>query len=132
MTSILPTTKLLLTGIGIAGALAASSAVTAQAAPKGPAGCDLCWGIVEANGTIRRDVGLLAAVLVDDGEYELTFSARVNNCAANATIDGLEDEPGEITVRTRGGAANLNRLFVETFDSDGENSDRGFHVSINC
>jgi hypothetical protein len=132
MTSTLSTTKLFLTGIGIAGALTAGSEVAAQTVQQRPAGCNLCWAVVEDNGTIRRDEGLLAAVRVDDGEYTLTFSARVNNCAANATIDGSDDEPGEITVRTQGGGANFNRLFVETFDSDGENADRGFHVSINC
>jgi hypothetical protein len=122
---------LIVAGIGVAGVLIASDnalAATAEIA----ASCDGCLAVIADNGTIVRDYGLNTSTRLTTGEYRLDFSNRVANCAASATIEGTAGNPGEITVRTAAGAANVNRLFVETFNSAGTNEDRPFHVSINC
>jgi hypothetical protein len=121
----------LIAGIGITGLLFASSNVTA-ATTEIAASCDGCLAVIADNGTIVRDYGLNTSTKLNPGEYRLDFSNRVANCVASATIEGTPGNPGEITVRTAGGAANVNRLFVETFNSTGTNEDRAFHVSINC
>jgi hypothetical protein len=92
------------------------------------------WAVVNSDGTLARGFHAASATHLATGTYQVTFDRDVTACAYTATI-GLSgtsgsSSPGEITVVGRAGIPNA--LFIQTFDSAGALSDRGFHVHTNC
>ncbi len=89
--------------------------------------------VVLRDGTLARSLGAVSSSLLDTGAYEVEFPQDVSNCIYNATLGepGLENpETGEIVVGLRRG--NPNAVFVGTFNSSGESSNKGFHLTVTC
>jgi hypothetical protein len=116
--------------------------------PQGPPGtsggggstatANVQWAVVNGEGSTarisengitstRRAVGAV-------GSYLVTFPSDVTDCAYEATV-GLPGTtgaslPGTATVVRS--AENNDAVLVETFDSTGTHSDRGFHLAVLC
>jgi hypothetical protein len=89
--------------------------------------------VVRTDGTLARSLGAVSSSLLDTGAYEVEFPQDVSNCIYNATLGepALENpQTGEIVVGLRRG--NPNAVFVGTFNSSGESSNNGFHLTVTC
>lgn len=90
--------------------------------------------VVESDGTLvpGQSFGAASATDLATGVYQVCFDVPITNGTYNATI-GLpgnvgEAEPGEINVVGR--IETDNCLYIQTFDSQGELADNGFHVTV--
>lgn len=96
--------------------------------------CNNCFGVIEANGTILRQKGVTSSTRLATGIYEVLFRDQIGRCAWLATqglgIFGGVPPAGEIVVTGRAGTNN--GLFIQTFNSAGNLTDRAFHVAIEC
>jgi hypothetical protein len=103
------------------------------------------WAVVETNGTLvrGRDVAYCRKIPSTTGIYEVYFTGDVSNGVFNATIGRplYATEPhGEITVALRWGpgpytpftapGSNTKGVWIQTFDSTGQPSDRAFHLMV--
>ncbi len=89
--------------------------------------------VVNSDGTLARSLGATSSNLLATGAYEVVFPQDVSNCIYNATLGepALENpQTGEIVVGLRRG--NSNAVFVGTFNSSGESSNNGFHLTVTC
>ena len=89
--------------------------------------------VVNSDGTLARSLGATSSSLLATGAYEVVFPQDVSNCIYNATLGepALENpQTGEIVVGLRRG--NSNAVFVGTFNSSGESSNNGFHLTVTC
>lgn len=134
---------LMLAGVGLATTLIATSGAEARQQPPldglaivpvAPAPCDGCWGVINSNGTVRRDKGVVASSRLGVGIYDVRFSASIARCVWILTQgDGVfanVPPPGEIVVTGRAGTTN--GLFIQTFNSAGVLTDRNFHALVKC
>lgn len=90
------------------------------------------FAVVNANGTLARGFGVVSAVRLVAGQYQVVFSHDVRGSAYVGTI-GLSGNvgvspAGEIAVVGRAGVPN--GVFVQTFASNGVAADRGFHLAV--
>ena len=89
--------------------------------------------VVSSDGTLARSLGATSSSLLATGSYEVVFPRDVSNCIYNATpgVPALEDpQPGEIAVGLRRG--NSRAVFVATYNSSGQLSNNGFHLTVAC
>ncbi|MCV3213206.1 hypothetical protein OGM63_06655 [Plectonema radiosum NIES-515] len=89
--------------------------------------------VVNSDGTLARSLGAISSSLLATGAYEVVFPRDVSNCIYNATpgVPGLDDpQPGEISVGLR--RTNSRAVFIATFDSSGQPSNNGFHLTVTC
>ena len=99
------------------------------------------WAVIERDGSLVRGRNVLRTERLALGTYEVFFTGEVSNGAYVATIGrpGIFTEPpGEITVALRC-CPGLNPwtpfsdnkgVWIQTFDSNGEPSDRSFHLIV--
>ena len=97
------------------------------------------WAVVERDASLVRGRNVLYTAKLGTGTYEVFFTGEVSNGVFVATIGrpGIATEPpGEITVALRC-CPGLNAfppfsdnkgVWVQTFDSNGQLSDRSFHL----
>jgi len=99
------------------------------------------WAVVETDGTFVRGRNVLRVQKLSTGIYEVFFTGDVSNGVFVATIGrpGIATEPtGEICVALRccPGAGmwapfdDNKGVWVETHDSNGNYSDRAFHLVV--
>jgi hypothetical protein len=92
------------------------------------------FAVVDEDGTLVRSKGVLEVVRVFGGNYAVRTARNVRDCAYTATIglSGAESTaaPGFITVV--GEYAKPNGVYVQTGGFDGTQSDRPFHLYIDC
>jgi hypothetical protein len=99
------------------------------------------WAVVERDASLVRGRNVLRTRKLDTGIYEVFFTGDVSNGVFVATIGrpGIATEPpGEITLALRccPGAGLFEPfegnkgVWIQTFDSAGEPSDRSFHLIV--
>lgn len=94
------------------------------------------WAVIETNGTLIRGRNVVRAKRLATGQYEVVFTGDVSRGVYVASIGrpGIATEPsGQIGVALRCclPAAEANRgVWVDTHDSDGNYSDRAFHLVV--
>jgi len=87
------------------------------------------WAVIERDGSIVRGRNVVSAQRLGTGWYEVIFTGDMTGGVYQATIGrpGIFTEPpGEICVALRAG--NNNGVWVDTHDSNGNYSDRAFHL----
>lgn len=92
------------------------------------------FAVVNRNGTLARGKGVVSTSRLGAGTYEVIFNRTITQCVFESTL-GLAafvgtESPGETTVVGRVGTTT--GVFLQTFDSDGAPSDRGFHLYVGC
>ena len=92
------------------------------------------WAVVNRDGTLARGRGALRVNKVGTGAYEVLFDRNVRKCVYTATIGLSGSTGGEVhgQISVVGLANKTNGVYVETADSGGGLSDRGFHLALNC
>ena len=126
---------------GPAGAKGATGARGATG-PTGPTGAKGATGATGAAATVLfAEVGKPGNLLkgsnvtsvipgiVQPGEYEIVFNRNVSACTTQATIAG-EEAAGEITAYNV--KSNVNAIFVETFDIEGNPATEEFSAAVFC
>jgi hypothetical protein len=99
------------------------------------------WAVVETSGELVRGRNVSRCQKIDTGIYEVFFTGDVSNGAFLATIGrpGIATEPtGQITVALRCCPGlglytpfdDNKGVWVQTWDSHGEPSDRSFHLIV--
>ncbi len=95
------------------------------------------WAVVERDGTLVRGRNVLRTSRLGPGSYEVYFTGDVSNGVYVATIGrpGIATEPtGQIGVALRCCPTSLfetnKGVWGDTHDSNGDYSDRAFHVIV--
>jgi hypothetical protein len=99
------------------------------------------WAVIERDASLVRGRNVLRTKKLGTGVYEIYFTGEVSNGVFVATIGrpGIATEPaGEITVALRccpgfGDYTPFDDnkgVWVQTFDSSGNPSDRSFHLIV--
>jgi hypothetical protein len=108
------------------------------AGPAGAAATKL-WAVVDQNGAIYQQSGVLGVQRTEVGTYQVTFNRSVDTCGAVATVGGHRTgdttwtglDPGIGTAATFGGV-----VVVKTLAYNGVNvwqpRDFHFHVAVFC
>lgn len=96
---------------------------------------DLLWAVVDGTtGDLVRGNGVTYTNKSDTGDYQVRFNKNVRGCAYVATV-GLPGSlgvelPGQIGVA--GENASVRGVWIDTYDSLGAESDRSFHLIVDC
>lgn len=110
----------LLAGLGLAG--------TASPAAAQSYGVAMYTAMVGANGVINRSNGVTAAGRTATGHYFVEFSRPVaQKCSFQATLFGNQSGQAQIT-----GSGIGNRIFVFTFNQNGQPANRFFSLFVYC
>jgi hypothetical protein len=95
------------------------------------------WAVVEKDGSLVRGHNVWRAKRLSVGIYEVIFTGDVSAGVFVATIGrpGIATEPtGEICVALRFNLPPFPEfhkgVWIETFDSTGQHSDRAFHLLV--
>ena len=94
------------------------------------------WAVVETDGTFVRGRNVARVAHLAEGQYEIVFTSDVSDGVYVASIGrpGIATEPaGEIGVALRcclTGHETNKGVWVDTHDSDGNYSDRAFHLIV--
>jgi len=95
------------------------------------------WAVIERDASLVRGRNVFRTAKLGTGIYEVYFTGEVNNGAFVATIGrpGIATEPtGEITLALRccpTSPFEANKgVWIQTFDSAGNPSDRSFHLIV--
>jgi hypothetical protein len=120
-----------------------SGPMPAQGARLGYEGCCVreFWAVIERDATLVRGRNVVRTKKLGTGVYEVYFTGDLSGAAWVATIGrpGIATEPpGEITTALRccpGGGDfapfdDNKGVWVQTFDSSGQPSDRSFHLIV--
>ena len=96
---------------------------------------ELLWAVVDGtDGSLDRGNGVTSVTKSDTGDYQVRFNKNVRNCVYVASV-GLPGSlgvelPGQIGVV--GENASVNGVWIDTYDSLGNESDRSFHLLVDC
>lgn len=105
------------------------------------------WAVIERDGSLARGRNVVRTVRLGPGQYAVVFTADVSKGAYVATLgpSGIGTAPtGQIGVATRcctdslsylpfellGSGANNHAVWVDTHDTNGNYSDRPFHLVV--
>lgn len=90
------------------------------------------WAVVTSDASLSRANGATGASNSGAGQYAVTFSSDISNCAYQATIgsgDSTSPASGEIGASL--GGSNTT-VAVDTRDSDGTLANKPFHLTVDC
>lgn len=96
---------------------------------------ELLWAVIDGTtGNLDRGNGVTFTNKSDTGDYQVRFNKNVRGCVYVATV-GLPGSvgvelPGQIGVA--GENASVNGVWIDTYDSAGNESDRSFHLLVDC
>lgn len=124
--------------LGAGGSATAQNLGNGSVAPAGAGsvangGSAQLFAVVKIDGTIARDKGAVSSHKILTGGYEVIFARNVVNCVYTATIgSSIGDTPtlGFASVAPRFG--NVNGVWVQTRNLSGVDTDKPFHLWINC
>jgi hypothetical protein len=87
------------------------------------------WAVINPDGTTGVNSGVTASgrTAAVEGAYEVIFNRDVSNCSYQVT-----PATGKAETFAQPRLGNANGVFVSTFDSDGTDVDRGFHLAVFC
>ncbi|HEX2524300.1 MAG TPA: hypothetical protein VHP35_19480, partial [Terriglobia bacterium] len=86
------------------------------------------------NGSLERGTDVVATTHPANGHYRVIFNADVSKCAYTATIAGTPFGPfpnGQVQVAQPQGS-DPRQVIIYTLNADGFQSDRAFHLIVNC
>jgi hypothetical protein len=112
-----------------AGSAAATVAAISSAARTSVASSNL-FADVAADGTLLSGGGVSSVAHVGPGQYEVTFSSNVTQCAYVATTVHAFSQA--ITVFTAGGHSSVNGVYVEVKNQGGGLLDGPFDLVVDC
>ncbi len=96
---------------------------------------DLLWAVIDGTtGDLDRGNGVTFTNKSDTGDYQVRFNKNVRGCVYVASVglpgsSGVE-LPGQIGVV--GENASVRGVWIDTYDSLGAESDRSFHLIVDC
>jgi hypothetical protein len=116
------------------GAVAATLAVPAiaglaSAAPAEAASSNL-YANVSQSGTLTAGNGVTGVTHIGTGQYEVTFSSDVSNCAYVATTANAYSQA--LQIFTAGGHLSPDGVYVETKNQGGGLTDGPFSLVVDC
>ena len=116
---------------GVAGAAIAISAVAglAASAPAQASSTNL-YADVSQSGSLVAGNGVSGVTHLGTGQYEVTFSASVQNCAYVATTSNAYSQA--LQIFTAGGHLSANGVYVETKNQGGGLTDGPFNLVVDC
>jgi hypothetical protein len=85
---------------------------------------------VSLSGTLISGNAVSSVTKLGVGQYEVTFSSAVNNCAYIATTVNAYSQA--LNVFTAGGHLSANGVYVETKNQGGGLTDGPFNLVVNC
>jgi hypothetical protein len=93
------------------------------------------WAVVNANGKLAFGKNVArSAILGDEGFYTVTFKTNIRHCAyiiSTGLSDGTGTPPPAYAAANSSSSSD-RQVFVETFNSSGENANEGFHIAVMC
>ena len=116
------------------GAVAATLAAPAigglvSAAPAEAASANL-YASVSQSGTVVAGNGVTGVTHIGTGQYEVTFSSDVSNCAYVATTINAYSQA--LQIFTAGGHLSTDGVYVETKNQGGGLTDGPFNLVVDC
>jgi hypothetical protein len=99
-----------------------ASATSAQAAN--------LFATVDISGNLISGSGATGSIQLGPGQYEVTFSSNVSDCAYVATTVNAYSQA--LQVFTAGGHLSANGVYVETKNQGGGLTDGPFHLAVVC
>lgn len=116
---------------------AGTTAATAAAAVLGAAGAGPAqaasanlFASVSAGGTLAVGNGVSSVTHIGTGQYEVTFTSNVANCAYVATTINAFSQA--LQVFTAGGHLSADGVYVETKNQGGGLTDGPFNLAVDC
>ena len=113
-----------------------SLGVVPAAGTAGVAGGSTHWAVMNANGVAVRARGLSPgdpAARTNDGVYHVVFDRDVRACAYQATVghpDVGASPNGQVSVASH--PTNPNAVRIRTYNANGVDADRAFHLVVSC
>jgi len=92
------------------------------------------WAVVRDDGSLDRSNGATSSRLEGVGIYTVSFNKPVQNCAYTATIGGDYNSatvPSDGIVKVMN-SSNVNDVTVRVVNLGGFDTERGFHLVVNC
>jgi hypothetical protein len=118
----------------LAGAAVATLAAAAAVAPVGVVSAQAAttnlFASVTAGGTLAFGGGVSNVTHIGTGQYEVTFSSNVRQCAYVATTINAHSQA--LQVFTAGGHLSADGVYVETKNQGGGLTDGPFNLVVDC
>jgi len=122
--------QIVLTTAAVAATFAAPAIVgLASAAPAEAASSNL-FASVSLSGTLVAGNGVTGVTHIGTGQYEVTFSSNVSNCAYVATTINAYSQA--LQIFTAGGHLSADGVYVETKNQGGGLTDGPFNLVVDC
>ena len=122
--------RIALTTAAVAATLAAPAIVgLASAAPAEAASANL-YASVSLSGTLVAGNGVTRVTHIGTGQYEVTFSSNVSNCAYVATTINAYSQA--LQIFTAGGHLSADGVYVETKNQGGGLTNGPFNLVVDC
>jgi hypothetical protein len=123
--------------LGIVALVLLTMAVTAPSFSAAPVKPTVLSAVVNVDGTLARGVGAVSSeALGVDGQYRVTFSRDVSQCAyvgagGEATAFPADDA---ITIGASPSEAGVNAVFIQEYDAilGFDSYSSGFHLIVVC
>src|SRR5215469_18821043 len=121
--------RLLLGAAAATTTIAATAVVALGAAPAQAASSNL-YANVSLSGTLVAGNGVSSVTHIGTGQYEVTFSTNVSNCAYVATTHNAYSQA--LQIFTAGGHLGADGVYVETKNQGGGLTDGPFNLVVDC
>ena len=115
---------------GVAIAIASAAAATLGAVPAQANTTSNLFASVNLNGTLAHGNGVTGVTHIGTGQYEVTFSANVRQCAYVATTMNAYSQA--LQVFAAGGHLSADGVYVETKNQGGGLTDGPFNLVVDC
>jgi hypothetical protein len=122
-------TTLLLAAAAATTTIVATAVVALGAAPAQAASSNL-FANVSLSGTLVAGNGVSSVTHLGTGQYEVTFSSNVSNCAYVATTHNAYSQA--LQIFTAGGHLSADGVYVETKNQGGGLTDGPFNLVVDC
>src|SRR5580692_9566200 len=122
---------------GAAAAAIAASAVTLGAVPAQASTSSNLFASVNLNGTLAHGNGVTGVTHIGTGQYEVTFSADIQQCAYVATTINAYSQALQVftaggPVAVSGGHLSADSVYVQTKNQGGGLTDGPFNLVVDC
>lgn len=129
--------RLTLAAGAAAAAITAASAVTLGAVPAQATTYSNLFASVNLNGTLAYGNGVTSVTHISTGQYEVTFSANVQQCAYVATTINAYSQALQVftaggPVAVFGGHLSADSVYVQTKNQGGGLTDGPFNLVVDC
>jgi hypothetical protein len=114
----------------VAAALAAPTISGLAGATSAQAASTNLFASVSLSGTLVAGNGVSSVTHIGTGQYEVTFSTNVSNCAYVATTQNAYSQA--LQIFTAGGHLSADGVYVETKNQGGGLTDGPFNLVVDC